>query len=155
MLYLLFQLGEDRYALDIHQIVEVLPVVQITPIPNLPAAVAGVFNFRGAPVPAIDLSQLMLQRPALKRFNTRLVVVHYPDEGGASRLLGLVAERATETVRRDPGDFAASGVDVQTARALGPLAIDSRGFIQRAEMQNLLPASVRDLLFRTPPPVST
>ena len=29
MLYLLFQLGDDRYALDVSQVVEVLPLVRI------------------------------------------------------------------------------------------------------------------------------
>ncbi len=134
MLFLLFQLGADRYALDIRQIAEVLPVVQITPIPNLPAAVAGVFNYRGVPLPVIDLSQLILRRPALNRYTTRLIIVHYPDASGAARLLGLVAERATETVRRDPADFVTAGGGGPAAPNAGPFAIDSAGFIQRADM---------------------
>ena len=34
MLFLLFQLGEDRYALDTGRVIEVLPLVAITPIPR-------------------------------------------------------------------------------------------------------------------------
>jgi chemotaxis-related protein WspB len=56
MLFLLFQLGEERYALDTSHVAEVLPLVAITPIPQAPTGVAGLFNYRGAPVPAIDLS---------------------------------------------------------------------------------------------------
>lgn len=109
MLFVLFQLGQNRYALDARQVAEVLPLVVVTQIPQAPAAVAGVFNYRGAPVPAIDLSQLTLGRPVRRRLNTRIVLVHYPDVGGAMRLLGLIAERATETLRREPADFTASG----------------------------------------------
>lgn len=150
MLFLLFQIGPNRYAMDIQQVAEVLPVVQITPMPHLPAVVAGVFNYHGTPVPVIDLSQLLLQRPALKRFNTRLVVVRHLDESGVPHLLGLIAERATETVRRDPSDFTASGVDNLAAPHLGPLATEASGFVQRTELRQLLPSSVRDLLFRAP-----
>lgn len=142
MLFLLFQIGPGRYAMDIRQIAEILPVVQITPLPQLPAVVAGVFNYRGTPVPVIDLSQLLLQRPALKRFNTRLVVVRHLDESGAPHLVGLIAERATDTVRRHPDEFTASG--------LGPLAAEAGGFVQRTDLRQLLPGSLQDLLFRTP-----
>ena len=66
---------------------------------------AGLFNYRGAPVPVIDLSQLTLGRPAARRLSTRIVLVHYPDESGGTHLLGLIAERATQTVRHEPSDF--------------------------------------------------
>ena len=98
MLFLLFQLGQDRYALDAGQVTEVLPLVEIKQVPQAPPGVAGVFDFRGAPVPVIDLSQLALGRPAQRRLSTRLIVVHHRDEGGEQRLLGLIAEMATETV---------------------------------------------------------
>jgi chemotaxis-related protein WspB len=152
MLFLLFQLGEDRYALDIRHVAEVLPLRRITPMPRLPAAVAGVFDYRGGPVPVIDLCQLALQRPALKRLSTRIVLVHYPDEDGTPHLLGLIAERATATMRRDPAHFKASGIGGRSADHLGPVALDPSGLVQTTELQQLVPASIRELLF-SPPPV--
>jgi chemotaxis-related protein WspB len=150
MLFLLFQLGDDRYALDTSRVAEVLPLVAITPIPQAPAGVAGLFNYRGAPVPAIDLSRLTLSRPAPARLNTRLVVVHYPDDRGDTHLLGLIAEKVTETVRRDPAEFVASGVTLDRAPYLGPIAADARGLLQWIQVENLLPPSVRDVLFTSP-----
>jgi chemotaxis-related protein WspB len=150
MLFLLFQLGEDRYALDTGTIAEILPLVAITPIPHAPVGVAGIFNYRGAPVPAIDLSRLTLGRPAPARLNTRLVVVHYPDGRGETRLLGLIAERVTETVRRDHAEFVASGVTLDRAPYLGPVAADPRGLLQWIQVERLLPPSVRDVLFAPP-----
>src|SRR3982074_2397318 len=99
MLFLLFELGRDRYALDVLQIAEVLPLVDITRLLQAPPAVAGIFNYRGAPVPGIDVSHLTLGRPAERRLSTRIVLVHYHDADGQTRLLGLIAERATQTVR--------------------------------------------------------
>ena len=70
-----------------------------------------------------------------------------PDRTGATRLLGLIAERATETIRRDPADFVASGVTGHGAPYLGPVATDSRGLLQWVDPGALLPPSVRDVLF--------
>ncbi len=94
MLFLVFELARDRYALDVSQVAEVLPLVAIKQIPQAPPAVAGILNYRGAPVPVIDVSQLTLGRPAERRLSTRIVLVHYPDADGQTRLLGLIAERA-------------------------------------------------------------
>ncbi len=148
MLFILFQLGDDCYALDAAQVAEVLPLVQVKKIPHAPVGVAGVFTCRGAPVPVIDLSELALGRPARERLSTRLLLVHYPDGTGVRRLLGLIAEKATETIRREPGDFTTSGVKSDGAPYLGPVVNDARGLIQWIEIDKLLPASVRNALFR-------
>jgi chemotaxis-related protein WspB len=148
MLFLLLELGPDRYALDARQVAEVLPLVSITRLPQAPPSVAGILNYRGAPVPVIDVSQLMRGRPAERRLSTRIVLVHYPDVGGQQRLLGLIAERATHTVRREETDFVPSGVTSEGAPYLGPVATDARGLLQWLDARTLLPASVRDVLFR-------
>lgn len=150
MLFLVFELARDRYVLDVSQVAEVLPLVAIKQIPKAPPAVAGILNYRGMPVPVIDVSQLTLGRPAERRLSTRIVLVHYPDAEGRTRLLGLIAERATRTLRRDDTDFVASGVSSEGASYLGPVAADARGLLQWLDARTLLPASVRDMLFRQP-----
>jgi chemotaxis-related protein WspB len=150
MLFLLFQLGQDRYALDVGQVAEVLPLVSLKQIPQAPPAVAGIFDFRGAPVPVIDLSQTALARPAQRRLSTRIILAHYPDGNGGKRLLGLLAEKVTQTMRREPSDFVAAGVDNDDAPYLGPVASDARGLIQWVEVDQLLTPAVRNLLFQQP-----
>jgi chemotaxis-related protein WspB len=104
-------------------------------------------NYHGAPVPVIDLCELMLGRPAAKRLSTRQILVHYPVARGARRLLGLLAERVTETLRCEAADFIPSGVGCVDAPYLGPVAAEARGLIQRIDAHTLLPPSLRDLLF--------
>ncbi|MDB5771002.1 MAG: chemotaxis protein CheW [Burkholderia sp.] len=147
MLFLLFQLDKDRYALPATQVAEVLPLVELKHIPNAPAWVAGAFSHQGRPVPVIDLSMLALGRPAQRRLSTRTVLVHYPQSGAQSHLLGLVAEKATETLQCDPAAFAAYGVDNEDARYLGPVFADPRGLIQWIRITDLLPEPVQALLF--------
>lgn len=149
MLFLLFQLGKDRYALDVRQVVEVLPRVAVKAIPLAPASVSGAFNYRGTTVPLIDLSQLALGRAAAERLSTRIVVVHYPDAFGVPRLLGLLAENVTETFKRAASDFADAGVDIPDAPWLGRVASDDAGLVQWVEVEHLLGAELRELLFHT------
>ncbi len=150
MLLLLFDLGGDRYALDADRITEVLPLVEIRPVPQAPAGVAGVFDFRGTPVPVIDLSTLVLGRPAERCMSTRLVMIAYPDGAGGTRPLGVLAERATRVVRRELTEFVDCGVTSERAWYLGPVARDEDGLVQWLDVTMLLPTDVRDTLFRNP-----
>jgi chemotaxis-related protein WspB len=148
MLFLLLQLGQDRYALEASEVVEVLPLLNFKKILRAPPGVAGAFNYHGTPVPVIDLSELTIGIPSRQRLSTRLVLVNYPLESGGRRILGLIAEHATETVRLEPTDFLNAGVTVDEAPYLGPVAKDERGLIQWIEAKKLLSESVRGLLFR-------
>jgi chemotaxis-related protein WspB len=147
MLFLLFQLGKDRYALEASRVVEVVPLLALKKLPQAPTGVAGIFNYRGRPVPAVDLGALTLGQPASERFSTRIIIVNYPDDGGANHLLGLIAEHATETLRKDVKDFVDPGVKLGAAPYLGPIVMDGSRAIQWIYEHRLLPESVRELLF--------
>lgn len=147
MLFLLFQLGNDRYALEASRVVEVLPLVELKGLPQSPPGVAGVFNYRGQPVPAMDLCTLTLQRPAQECLSTRIIVVRCPGAEGQSHLLGLIAEQATETLRRNRQDFVNAGLKLEGAPYLGPVAVDAQGMIQWIHEDRLLPDPVRESLF--------
>jgi chemotaxis-related protein WspB len=147
MLFLLFQLGKDRYALDASRVVEVVPLLELKQLPQAPRGVAGIFNYRGRPVPAIDLCAFTLGQPASERFSTRIIIVKYPDDCGTHHLLGLIAEHATEMLRRHANDFVDSGVKLSEAPYLGPILMDDQSPVQWIYEQRLLPEPVRNLLF--------
>jgi chemotaxis-related protein WspB len=148
MLFLLFQLGRDRYALDTKRIIEVLPLVQLKLIPQAPPAVAGLFACRGETVPVVDLCQLALGRPASHSLSTRIIVVDYGGDAVRDYRLGLMAEKVTETLRRQPREFTDAGVSVEGASYLGPVTNDGAGLIQRIEVDQLLTPEVHALLFQ-------
>lgn len=150
MLFLMFQLGSDRYALAANEVVEVLPLIALKQIPQAPAGVAGLLNYHGQPVPVLDLSLLALGVPAARRVSTRLLIARCPVPeagGGAEKLLGLMVERATEAITKEPSDFVPAGIDSPRTRYLGPVAPDARGFIQRIELGVLLNDELRAALF--------
>lgn len=146
-LYLQFRLGADRYALDVREIAEVLPLARFKQIPEAPAWVAGLYSHRGELLPVLDLSQIACGRPAPRHTSTRLVLVDYRFGGsGPQRRLGLILEQASQTLRRDPAAFREYGLERGEARYLGPVMVDDEGLLQRVEVDELLPEHVRELL---------
>ena len=147
MLFLLFQVGKERYALEASRVVEVVPLLNMKTIPRAPKGVAGLFNYRGRPVPAVDLGELVLNSPAEDLLSTRIIIINYPDARGIGHLLGLIAGQATSTFRKDAADFAAPNLRISAAPYLGPVLMDGESVVQWVHEQRLLPDKVRDLLF--------
>lgn len=138
----MLHLGEDRYVLNTAQIGEILPMVNLKRIPLAPPAVAGVFNYRGVPVAVVDLAQLTLGRPAQANLSTRIVLADYTERTGSRHQLGLIAERATETIRLNPMDFGPCGIANEATAYLGPVTGDARGLIQWIDPAKILPPSL-------------
>lgn len=138
MLFLLFQLGIDRYALDAGRIVEVVPFLALKRVPQAPRGVAGLFVYRGRAVPALDLCALTFDRPARQLLSTRIIIVNAGESPKEEHLLGLIAERATDTLRREAGDFVEAGMELAGPPFLGPVLMDERGVIQLIHAHKLL-----------------
>jgi chemotaxis-related protein WspB len=153
VLFLLFQLGPDRYALEARRVVQVLPLVRLKQFPRAPQGVAGAFNYRGTLAPVIDLTDMALGKPSVRSLSTRIILVAYSVGMAQPRLLGLIAQGVTATIRLEPAAFGSSGVETPTAPYLGAVARDPRGLIQRVELDRLLSASVRDVLFQDQEPI--
>ncbi|CAM3736120.1 putative chemotaxis signal transduction protein CheW domain protein [Pseudomonas reidholzensis] len=151
-LYLQFRLRQQRFALDVREVIEVLPRRVLKPIAQAPAWVAGILTHRGALIPVIDLSALSFATPAALRTSTRLVVVRYqPAAAGVELRLGLILEQATDTLRCHPDEFQPYGLDNAEAPYLGPVRQDAEGLLQRIQVNDLLPDEVRRLLFPEAP----
>ena len=147
MLFVLFHLGQERYALEASRVVEVVPLLALKKFPQSPRGVAGMFIYRGRPVPALDLCELTTGRSAAEHISTRILIVNYAESTNRQHLIGLIAERATDILRRDPKDFVDAGVKLAAAPFLGPVLVDERGVIQLLLAHKLLGESLRDLVF--------
>ena len=135
MLFLQFQLDDDRFVLDAGRVAEVLPLVELRRLPQSPPEVAGLCNYRGQPVPVLDLARLLLGRPAREALSTRILVLHHRAAADQPALLGVIVEQATEIFRRDPREFTTGAVP-----GLGPVLTDSQGMIQWIDPEQLVPA---------------
>jgi chemotaxis-related protein WspB len=147
MLFILFHLGSERYALPAREVVEVLPLISVKTVPGAPAGVVGLVDYRGTAVPAIDLCQLALSRPAARRVSTRLLIAKYPHPRQGERLLGVIVEHATETITKEPNDFQPTGIATAATGFLGPITRDPHGLIQLVRVDALLTDVLRAALF--------
>ena len=64
MLFLVFEIDNERYCLEVSRIIEITPIVIFRELPHAPAYISGVFNYRGVVVPVVDLSMLIAGRPS-------------------------------------------------------------------------------------------
>lgn len=148
MLMLILSAGEDRYALDATQVVEVVPSVELRTIPHAPACVSGLLSYRGLMVPIIDVCRLLVERAASPSFSSRIALVSYPATDGAEHTLGLRAERVTDAVRVREEDLVPSNIGVQAAPYLGAMFThDELGVVQCLRLDRLLPDELRESLF--------
>jgi chemotaxis-related protein WspB len=146
MKVLVFSIGPDRYCLRLRAIARVLPAVELKQLPLAPDCVAGLMDLHGEPVPVIDLSRLAGVDAEQLCFDSRIILVDYPVDGGATRQLGLLAEHVTGIETLDEALLADSGVD--SAPFLGQVAASAAGMLQLVELEHLLAPAVRALLFQ-------
>jgi chemotaxis-related protein WspB len=144
MLYLQFHMDDARYVLPARDVIEVIPLVKLQPLPQVPLHIAGLLCYRGRSVPVIDLCQLMLGRPCNQRLSSRIVVAKARD-----RTIGLVVEKATEARKFEASEFFASGIDNPATPYQNGVAKDGEGLIQRITTDAILSDPQFDLLFNS------
>lgn len=93
---LIFSVAHEEYALNLTETQEIVEVPDITPVPNMPAAIKGVANLRGRIVTIIDLEALFgIQKSDVPK--EHIIVAEKDDE-----LFGLLVDSAEEVLRTTP-----------------------------------------------------
>jgi len=147
MLLLIFYAGKERYGIDSTKVIEVVPSVSFKSVPHAPSYVAGLLSYRGNIVPVVDLSALIGGAPSKALLSTRVILVEYVGADGGEHILGLLAERVTETLKCREEDFKPPGIVASESPYLGDLFVDEEGMIQRIEVDAVLPEELRKSLF--------
>ncbi len=103
MLLLLFKLQNDAYAIDSAKVVEVLPFLLTQKIPMTPKFITGMANYRGNPIPVIDLGLLLNEQPCRQQLSTRIILTSVSFGQQFKKIIGLLAESVTETIKTPKG----------------------------------------------------
>lgn len=149
MLILLFKIGNERYGLDVNQIVEVIPLVLLKKIPRTPAHVAGLMNYRGKPVPVIDLGALLESGKHENKFSTRIIIIDYPVSARKRGKLGLIAGEVLETLTIQQQSPDKSGVLLDESLSLAKNEFNTEEIIQWFDIERILPEHEVKTLFQT------
>ena len=149
MIFLVFEMDGNPFALAVNRIHRIIPFVSTRKLPHAPEAVIGLLEYRGASVPVLDLSILMGFGPSPANLSTRTILTHYMDSESSkpSRLLGLVAPAAIETIKISPSALTSKGIDIRDAPYLGAIASTEGQFIQTLDLDSILPEELKKSLF--------
>lgn len=95
-----FDLDNELYGVDIAMVAEIMCLVSIRPLPNVPDFILGLINLRGSIVPVIDLrARFQLQR---KPWDSESRIIVMKDK---EMLVGVVVDRLWEMLRLPPEVF--------------------------------------------------
>lgn len=112
MQMLLFYVGNNAYACDSEDVMEVVPKIFLKQVPENPIF-AGVMNYAGEPIPVIDFSQLIAQRPSSDSMHTRIIIFNIQYEDVKPNMMGFIAEKVIETRDLEFSEFKDSGVRIE------------------------------------------
>lgn len=92
----IFRLGDDFFAADVHAVERVLRYASPTPVPDTPAYIEGVLDYLGRVVPIVNLRLRLELEPREVHAETRTVVLNVSGEW-----IGLVVDAVTEVAPFD------------------------------------------------------
>ena len=143
MLFILFSAGEDSYAIAAGEVEEVVPFARLKEVPHTHSALAGLLNFRGQPVPVLDMNQLLGRAGVEACHTTRILLCRGLLEAEPERLLGVVAENVVATQQIEESDFRPPGARAEESPFVGWIHEMPDGrYLQRIHPGRILPEPV-------------
>ena len=151
MLWLIFHVGSDRFAIPSVRVDKVLPTVELHRTAQSPSGLAGAFSYRGAVTPVIDLAQWFLGTSTPLRLSSRMILIPLAAERPDQKF-ALLAERVDELRTIDADTVNGTGsAGWSGTLALGPVIADEHGLLQILEIDKLIAEARRNALL--PPAV--
>ena len=95
--YLTFTLGHEEYGLPVLKVREIIKVMDITQVPQVPEHVLGVINLRGKVIPVIDLRR-KFGFPSLDNTERTCIIVADVDLGSVRVMMGIVVDSVSEVL---------------------------------------------------------
>jgi chemotaxis-related protein WspB len=153
MLVLTFQVGSHRLALDIHQVREVAPRVELNRPPGSPAWLAGMFVYRGRALPVIDLHRLLGAGECPPHLSSRIILVprnRNTPEGKQPLLVGLLAAGVADLLDVQPDEQPLPAFSEPGAPDLGLTVVAGGDILHLITVDRLLPEPIKRFLDNLP-----
>lgn len=85
--YLQFDLGNERYAIALLNVKEVIPLPETTPLPDSPSYYIGIMNLRGQIISIMDFRKKLNIKPKEDKEEEAVIIVEFEGVG-----IGLVVD---------------------------------------------------------------
>ncbi|MBQ4408367.1 MAG: chemotaxis protein CheW [Bacteroidales bacterium] len=93
--YISFVLGEEYFAINVTQVLNILQLVQITKVPTAPEYMKGVINLRGTVLPIIDI-RIKFGMPPIEYKRDTVILVLNVDIDGETVNAGILVDAVKE-----------------------------------------------------------
>ncbi|AZR72368.1 hypothetical protein BBF96_02540 [Anoxybacter fermentans] len=119
--YVVFQIDNEEFGVEILQTKEIHPYTKITRVPNAPHFVKGVINIRGEIIPVVDLRDRFGLKKSEIQKNTRIITVLVRDYE-----VGLLVDSVKEVLWIDdsaiePPPSVAGGIEKEYLKGVGKI----------------------------------
>lgn len=95
--YLVFQLNNESYALNVAFVINILEMYEITKLPKMPPYVAGVINLRGEVLSVID-SHVKFDMPPLEITKLTCILALEVEAHGQQTKIGFLVDAVKEVL---------------------------------------------------------
>ncbi|WP_242112945.1 chemotaxis protein CheW [Luteimonas aquatica] len=89
-----YRIGKRRLASEFDQVIEILPMPQVTPVPGAQPWMLGVANLRGNLLPVVDLKQFLEGERTVLHEDQRILLVRQPGGDVAVTIDELYGQRS-------------------------------------------------------------
>lgn len=104
-----YRIGRRRLASGFDEVVEILPMPQVTPVPGAQPWMIGVANIRGNLLPVVDLKQFLEGERTVLHEAQRVLIVRQPGGDVAVTIDELFGQRSFLAVQEVPAEPLADG----------------------------------------------
>lgn len=145
--YLTFRLGGEVYGLAILKVQEIIGMMPVTRVPQMPESIRGVVNLRGRVIPVIDL-RVRFGTPEAVDTDITCIVVAQVLFGSGTVTMGVIVDEVREVADVTPDQISAMptmGAGIDT-RFLTGVATTEEGVVLLLDIDRVLSADeVRSL----------
>jgi purine-binding chemotaxis protein CheW len=134
-----FEVAQQRYALQVSQVKEVLPRPALTPLQDGPAAVVGILRLRGSLVLVVDLRRRLGLPPVAPRLSQCVVVLFIEGD-----VVGILVDGVDGLISVDGPDVAVGAA--RAGRMVERIVETSAGVVTVLDAEAIVGTEVRSLI---------
>jgi len=129
-----FEVNKVCYGARILQVDEIVPLVELNPIPKAPEIIEGVMNLRGMVIPVVDLRKQFSEEAGINTVETRILIANMSD-----KKCGFIVDRVIDIQTFASDNISDPVLDSEATHFISGIAkTESNEVVQLIEFAKLL-----------------